>query len=72
VGQCHAQFVIDNVPTNGTSYRFWLFADSDYNDGGRMIVAMRQKGGSFNVADQVGAPVICLMRPFPQRVRRAS
>ena len=72
VGQCHAQFVINNLQTDGTSYRFWPAAKTDFDDNGRMIVAMRKKGGNPNVEGERGAPVICLMRPFPQRVRRVE
>lgn len=69
VGQCHVQWVLSNLPTDGTAYRFWPACRTNLNDNGRMIIGMRVNGGNPDVANERGSPVIVTMRPLHPRIR---
>jgi hypothetical protein len=69
VGQCHAQWLMTNVPTDGLEYRFYPAARTNYTDNGRMIISMYVNGGDPNDPAQRGAPVIFQARPVPRSFR---
>jgi hypothetical protein len=69
VGQCHVQWVLSNLPTDGTAYKFWPACRTNLNDNGRMIIGMRVNGGNPDVANERGSPVIVTMRPLHPRIR---
>jgi hypothetical protein len=71
VGQCHASWLVTNMPTDGRGYNFWCAAKTNFSDNGRMIISMRQNGGDPNVENQRGAPVTFQCYPKPTRWRLA-
>ena len=71
VGQCHASWLMKNIPTDGKGYNFWPACKTDFSDNGRMIISMRQNGGNPDVANERGAPVTFQCYPKPTRWRLA-
>ena len=71
VGQCHASWLVNNMPTDGKGYNFWIAARTNFSDNGRMIISMRQNGGNPDTASERGAPVTFQCYPKPTRWRLA-
>jgi len=71
VGQCHASWLMTNIPTDGKGYNFWPACKTDFSDNGRMIISMRQNGGNPDTASERGAPVTFQCYPKPTRWRLA-
>jgi hypothetical protein len=72
VGQVFGKMIVDNLPTDGISYRFWLGVRSNWNDNGRMGVNISIDNRAPNEPSAQGGNAAMYLKPFPTNIRLAS